>query len=209
MISRRTVGMVVVLAGLIPCASAQERMPPIPPDKMTDAQKVVAAQFKALRGSEPTAPPWSVLLRVPDHVIPALQIRQHYTDRGVLGPRLTELAILINARHWTSNWVWTSHAPAAATAGLKPAIIAAIAEGRRPEGMAEDEAIVYEVCTELESNRSVSDATYARALAAFGEPGVVEIATVEGYYTYIAMVANVARVGAQPNATPPLERFPR
>ena len=126
-----------------------------------------------------------------------------------MGPRLTELAILINARHWTSNWVWTSHAPAAAKAGLKQAIITAIAEGRRPEGMAEDEAIVYDVCAELESNRSVSDATYARALAAFGEPGVVEIATIEGYYTYIAMVANVARVGAQPNATPPLERFPR
>jgi 4-carboxymuconolactone decarboxylase len=75
--------------------------------------------------------------------------------------------------------------------------------------MAEDEAIVYDLCTELQDNQSVSDPTYARALAAFGEPGVVEIASIQGYYTYLAMVMNAARVGVQPNTKPPLERFPR
>src|SRR5580765_1668964 len=211
MIVRRSVGMLILVAGLLPCAiaRAQERMPPIPGDKMTAEQKKAVADYRALRGADLTGPPWSVLLRVPDHVVPALQIRLHYLNKSALGPRLTEFAILVAARRWTNNWEWNAHAPAAATAGVKPEVIAALAEGRRPDGMSEDEALVYELCAELQSNQSVSDPTYARALAKFGEPGVVEIASIQGYYTYLAMVMNAARVGVQPNVKPPLERFPR
>jgi 4-carboxymuconolactone decarboxylase len=209
--ARRTAGMLMLVAGLVPCASAgaQERMPPIAADKMTDAQKKAVADYKALRGTDMTGPPWTVLLRVPSHVVPALQIRLHYLNESVLGPRLTEFAILIAARRWTNNWEWNAHSTAAATAGVKPALIAAVAEGRRPDGMADDESIVYEVATELQYNQSVSDPTYARAVAKFGEPGVVEMASIQGYYTYLAMVMNAARVGVQPNAKPQLERFPR
>jgi 4-carboxymuconolactone decarboxylase len=141
-------------------------------------------------------------------VIPALQIRMHYLNKSVLGPHVTEFAILIGARHWTNNWEWNAHAPAAATAGVKPEVIAALSEGRRPDGMSEDEAIAYDVCAELQSNQSLSDGTYAKALAKFGEAGVVELASIQGYYTYLAMVMNAARVGVQQNAKPPLERFP-
>jgi 4-carboxymuconolactone decarboxylase len=209
--ARLTVVWVLLLAGLLPgsIAHAQERMPPIPADKMTEAQKKAVADYKALRGADLTGPPWTVLLRVPDHVMPALQIRMHYLNKSVLGPHLTEFAILIGARRWTNNWEWNAHAPAAATAGVKAETIAALAEGRRPDAMTDDESIVYDLCAELQSNQSVSDPTYARALAKFGEAGVVEIAGIQGYYTYLAMVMNVARVGVQPNSKPPLERFPR
>ena len=71
--------------------------------------------------------------------------------------------------------------------------IAAVADGRRPEQMAEDEEILDDFCTELLHNQSVSDPTYARAAAKFGEPGVVEAASLVGYYTYLAMVMNTAR----------------
>jgi 4-carboxymuconolactone decarboxylase len=202
---------VLLVAGLPPGARAhaQERMPMIPADKMTDAQKKAVADYKAIRGADLTGPPWSVLLRVPDHVVPALQIRMHYLNKSVLGPHLTEFAILIGARRWTNNWEWNAHAPAAATAGVKPDVIAALSEGRRPDGLSDDEAIVYDLSTELQSNQSISDRTYTRAVAKFGEPGVVEMASIQGYYTYLAMVMNAARVGVQPNAKPPLERFPR
>ena len=175
--------------------SAQERMPPIAADKMTDAQKKAVADYKALRGTDMTGPPWTVLLRVPAHVVPALQIRLHYLNGGVLGPRLTEFAILIAARRWTNNWEWNAHSTAAATAGLKADVMAAVAEGRRPDRMADDEALVYDFSQELQDNQSVSDATYARALEKFGEPGIVEMAGIQGYYTYLAMVMNAARVG--------------
>jgi 4-carboxymuconolactone decarboxylase len=201
----------VLLAGLALGESvrAQERMPPIPADKMTEAQKKAVADYKAIRGTDLAAPPWSVLLRVPSHVVPALQIRMHYLNDSALDQRLTEFAIFIAARRWTNNWEWNAHYPNAVRAGLKPDIIAALADGRRPQGMAEDEEILYDFCTELQSNQSVSDPTYARALARFGEPGIVEMAGIEGYYTYLAMIMNAARVTVPPNVKPPLERFPR
>jgi 4-carboxymuconolactone decarboxylase len=190
-------------------ALAQERMAPIAPDKMTEAQKKAVADYKALRGVDLTAPPWTVLLRVPAHVVPALQIRLHYLNNSALPARLTEFAILIAARRWTNNWEWNAHSTAAAAAGLKADVVAALAEGRRPDRMADDEALVYDFSLELQDNQSISDPTYARALEKFGEPGIVELATIQGYYTYLAMVMSAARVTTQPGTKPELERFPR
>jgi 4-carboxymuconolactone decarboxylase len=203
--------MLSLLIGVATCTgvSAQERMPPIAPDKMTDAQKKAVADYKTLRGVDMTGPPWTVLLRVPAHIVPALQIRLHYLNNSALPARLTEFAILIAARRWTNNWEWNAHSTAAAAAGLKPEIMAAVAEGRRPDRMADDEAVVYDFSLELQDNQSVSDATYARALEKFGEPGIVEMASIQGYYTYLAMVMSAARVTTPPDAKPTLERFPR
>jgi len=199
----------VFVVSLAHSAVAQERMSMIPADKMTEAQKKAVSDYKALRGTDLTGPPWSVLLRVPDHVVPALQIRLHYLNKSVLGPKLTEFAILTAARRWTNNWEWNAHSTAAATAGLSPDIVNAVKDGRRPDRMSDDEAIVYDVSLELQNNQSVSDATYAKAVAKFGEPGVVELASIQGYYAYLAMVMNVARITTQPNVSPQLERFPR
>ena len=206
---RKTTSLTLVVLALASGAVAQERMSMIPADKMTEAQKKAVADYKALRGADLTGPPWSVLLRVPDQIVPALQIRLHYLNKSVLGPKLTELAILTAARKWTNNWEWNAHSTAAATAGLNAAIMSAVAEGRRPTGMTDDEALVYDVSLEIQNNQGVSDGTYAKAVAKFGEAGVVELASIQGYYAYLAMVMNVARITVQPNAAQPLERFPR
>ena len=203
------IAMLLAVVSFAHVALAQERMSMIPADAMTDAQKKAVADYKALRGADLTGPPWSVLLRVPDQVMPALQIRLHYLNKSVIGPRLTEFAILTAARKWTNNWEWNAHSTAAATAGLSADIMAAVRDGRRPDRMADDEAIVYDLSLELQSNQSVSDATYAKAVAKFGEAGVVELASIQGYYAYLAMVMDVARIGVQPGAAQPLERFPR
>jgi 4-carboxymuconolactone decarboxylase len=92
---------------------------------------------------------------------------------------------------------------------LSAAIIAAVADGRRPERMAGDEEILWDFCNELLHNKSVSDPMYARALAKFGEAGVVEAASLEGYYTYLSMVMNTARSPLPANAKPPLAPFPK
>jgi 4-carboxymuconolactone decarboxylase len=206
---KTTICLTMLVASLVPGVLAQERMSMIPADKLTDAQKKAVADYKTLRGADLTGPPWSVLLRVPDQIVPALQIRLHYLNRSVLGPKLTEFAILTAARRWTNNWEWNAHSTAAASAGLSADIVSAVADGRRPERMSEDEAIVYDVSLELQNNQSVSDATYARAVSKFGEPGIVELASIQGYYAYLAMVMNVARISTQPNVSPQLERFPR
>jgi 4-carboxymuconolactone decarboxylase len=84
----------------------------------------------------------------------------------------------------------------------------AIAEGRRPEGMVEEEAILYDFVTELQRNHGVSDATYARALERLGEQGVVETVSLVGYYTMISMILNTARTPLPGGATPALAPFP-
>jgi 4-carboxymuconolactone decarboxylase len=206
---KTTISLTLLVMSVASVAIGQERMSMIPADKMTDAQKKAVADYKALRGTELTGPPWSVLLRVPDQVLPALQIRLHYLNKSVLGPKLTELAILTAARKWTNNWEWNAHSTAATAAGLSADIMSAVAEGRRPDRMSEEEAIVYDVSLEIQNNQGVSDGTYAKAVAKFGEPGVVELASIQGYYAYLAMVMNVARITVQPNAAQPLERFPR
>lgn len=195
-----------VLAGQ---AWAQDRMPPIPAEKMTEAQKKAVADYKALRNTELTGPPWTVLLRVPDLVVPSLQLRLHNQQNSALSPKLTEMAILIAARHLTNSYEFNAHHTLAVKAGLSADVIAAIADGRRPDHMAEDEAILHDFCVELLQNKGVSDGTYARALAKFGEAGVVEAAGLEGYYTFLAMVMNVARSPTPANATQKLAPFPR
>ena len=131
--------------------------PRSPPEKMSEAQKKAVQDYKDLRKQDLTGPPWSVILRVPDLVVPSLQMRLHNLNNSALSPKLTEFAIMIAARHWTNNYEWAAHSTLAGRAGLSPAILAAVADGRRPEHMAEDEALIYDFCTELLHNQSVSD----------------------------------------------------
>jgi len=188
---------------------AQDRMPVIPAEKLSEAQKKAVQDYKDLRKQDLVGPPWSVMLRVPDLVVPSLQIRLHNLNNSALSPKLTELAILIAARQWTNNFEWNAHSSLAAKAGLSPTIVADVADGRRPQQMADDEALIYDFCTELLHNQSVSDPTYASMLAKFGEAGIVEAASLEGYYTYLSMIMNMARSPLAPGIKPALTPFPK
>ena len=205
----RLVALLVLALMLAGNVEAQDRLPPIPPEEMTDAQEKAVADYMEIRGSNLTGPPWSVLLRVPDLVVPSLQMRLHNSNNSALSPKLTEFAILIAARDWSNSYEWSAHYNAAVQAGLGTDIIAAVGDGRRPEGMSEEEEILYDFCMELIHNKGVSDRTYARALAAFGEAGVIEATTLEGYYAFLAMVMNVARSPTRANATQTLTPFPK
>jgi 4-carboxymuconolactone decarboxylase len=187
---------------------AQERLPPIPADRMTEAQKKVAADFEKVRNTAPTGP-FAVMLRVPELMDLSFKWRQHVQSRSALSAKLNEFVILLTAREWTQQYEWNAHYPAAIQAGLPAELVAAIADGRRPERMDEELTVLYDLCTELQHHRSVSDATYARAVAKFGEPGIVEATSMVGYYTMLAMVMNTARTPVPGGAKPPLAAFPR
>jgi 4-carboxymuconolactone decarboxylase len=180
-------------------AMAQDRMPPIAADKMTDAQKQAAAQFKANRGQEVFGP-FVPLMRSPEVMLRTMALGDYLRYKTTLGNPLNEFVILLTARHFTQHYEWSVHYPIALEAGLTAGIARAIAEGRRPAGMSADQELAYDFTTELLQNHGVSDATYARALARFGEQGTVEMVGVVGYYTFQSMVLNTART---PVATPP------
>lgn len=204
----RYVATVVVLAALFSATThAQNRMPPIPDEEMTPAQQAAVAEFRAERG-EPGGP-WTVIMRSPELLNRLRNVSDYLRFNSSLPPRLSEFVILITAREWSQNYEWAAHHPLALEGGLDPDIAAAVADGRRPDGMAEDEEALYEFCTALHQDGRVSEATYAKALAVFGEQGIVDMTGLSGYYTLIAMMLNTARIPLQPGATPGLAPFPR
>ena len=137
-------------------ATAQDRMPPIPAERLTDAQKKAMAEFAAARKADVSGPFWP-LLRSPEVMNRARAMGDYLRFTSVLPPRLSEFAIIITARQWTQNYEWDVHAPLAQQGGLKPSIIAAVADGRRPAEMAEDE--------ERAVQRSATNSTVTRASA--------------------------------------------
>ncbi len=129
--------------------------------------------------------------------------------KSALPPRLSEFVILLTAREWTQQYEWNAHYPIAVKAGIKREILDAIADGRRPSGMSEEETILYEFCRELHHDKTVSDATYSRALKAFGDQGVVDTIGITGYYTLLAMTLNTARTPPAENGSPILRPIPK
>ena len=187
--------------------AAQDRMPPIPPDKLTEAQKKAAEAFAEGRGYQIRGP-FVPLIRSPEVMLRAKALSDYLRFKSVLEPRINELAIIITAREWTQQYVWQAHQPAALTAGLRREIAEAIADGRRPSGMADDEEIAYDTATEILRLKRVSDATYARAVAKFGEQGVIDLLGVIGYYNLLAIVMNTTRTPLPVGMPEPLRRYP-
>src|SRR6476620_12497701 len=119
---------------------------------------------------------------------PVQKVGEYLRCKSELDRRIAELATLIAARQWTQVYEWSAHHPLALKAGLKPEIADAIADGRRPTGMAADEEIVYDLLMETFQNKSVSDVTYERALKQFGEQNLVDLITIAGYYALLGML---------------------
>jgi len=186
---------------------AQDRMPPIPPDKMTDAQKKAAEAFAEGRGYAVRGP-FVPLIRSPEVMLRAKAMGDYLRFKSTLGPRLNEMVILITAREWSQQYEWHAHHRIALKEGLRPEIANAIADGRRPAGMGEDEEAAYDMATEILRTKRVSDATYGRAVGKFGEQGVIDLLGVVGYYTFLATVMNATRTGLPENTPEPLKRFP-
>jgi len=121
---------------------------------------------------------------------------------------LSEFAILITAREWSQDYEWSIHYPIAIKAGLKIEIAAALKDGRRPEEMGEDETLIYDFTIELQRNKRVSDLTFAKVEKRFGKKGVVDLAGIAGYYTFLAMEMNTARHPAPAEGGIHLPRLP-
>lgn len=58
----------------------------------------------------------------------------------------------------------------------------------------DDERIVYHLGKALYEDRRVDDALYAEAVSTLGEPAVIELTGVFGYYALVAMALNVFAV---------------
>ena len=170
-----------------------DRLPPIPPNLWTAAQRDVAEAMIAGPRKAVLAP-FVPLLRSPELASCVQNLGAYLRYRSVIGQRLTELAILVTSAHYRQPVEWAIHAPIAQREGIAAATVDAIERGERPATMPDDDALVHDFCIELLNGRGqVSDGTWARAINRFGEPGVVDLTATCGYYGLLALVMNAAR----------------
>ena len=194
-------------------AAAQERYPALNPEQLSPQQKAYVENLQKPPRNNTTAlknPPFRVYMRSPE-LAPKLEAISDYVRWGTgLEPRLTELAIMITARQWSSQWIWRGHYRAAVRGGLDPSVGADIAAGRRPEKMKADETILYTYATEMYRDKAVSDATYAAAVKAFGEKGLIDLVATMGYYDTVAMTLITAKaVAPKEEDVPQLAALPK
>lgn len=184
-----------------------DRMPPLAPGTLSEEQRRAVAEFADVRGYGVRGP-FVPLLRSPELLARTRAMGDYLRFQAPLRPELRELAILLTARKWSQPWEWNAHYPIAIEQGLSRQVADAIGRGRRPDPMTADEAAVHDFCAELLDRGGVTDDTYHRVRARFGEAVLVDVTGLVGYYTLLAMILNVARTPLPADAAhalPPLD----
>ncbi len=203
----KCLAILLLIAPVLP-ARAADRFPDLAPGAMSPEQKAI---FDAIAAGprKSASGPFQAWLRSPVLAQRLQQVGEYVRFQTSLPKRLNEFAILIGGRYWNSQFEWAYHYPLAIGEGVPASVLADLSRGVQPAGMSADEALVYRFSTELRRDRSVSDATYAQALARFGERGVIDLVAVNGYYDVVCMTLNVAQVPVPAGSkAPPLDALP-
>lgn len=184
-----------------------DRFKPLTYDTMTAEQKTMVEHL--LSGERGGANgPFNVTLRDPEMGDQAQKLGAQLRFHTALPNRLNEFAILMTARFWNSQYEWAAHHRAALKAGLNPAVIDAVAAGKRPSGMQPDEEAVYNFGHELLGTKQVSDAAFKAVVEKFGERGAVDLTGVMGYYCFVSMMLNIDRYPLPDGDKPELKPLP-
>ena len=188
-----------------------DRFKPLTYNEMTPEQKtmvdhLLSGERRGMNG------PFNVLLRSPEAGDLAQQFGAAERFHAQLPRNVAETVIILTARWWGAQYEWNAHKRAALAAGVSPAIVDAIATGKRPAGLDPQMEAAYNFVTELFKTRQVSDATFQTAKDKFGERGVVDMILLSGWYNAVSMALNVDRYplapGVQPELKPLANPFP-
>ncbi|OAI41040.1 4-carboxymuconolactone decarboxylase [bacterium SCGC AG-212-C10] len=179
------------------------RLTPLALEDMTPEQRKVADEIVSgprggMRG------PFEAWLRSPGLADVAQKLGAYCRFESSLPPDLSELAILLTGKHWKAQFEFWAHARLAKSVGLAPEIIEAVRLGTPPPFTRDEERVIYDfVTTHFRENR-VSDELFQRAVAAFGERGVVDLIGLVGYYGLVSFTLNVFEVPVPEGQTEPL-----
>jgi 4-carboxymuconolactone decarboxylase len=187
-------GAMVLLTGLAAVhAEDGPRFPQPAMEQLSPEQQAVAADVLK-QSSAGLGGPYGMLIKSPELLKRYLLMTDYLRQKTSVPRRLNEMAILLEARVWDAQYEWWAHEPLARKAGLSDAIIADIRDGKRPGSMQPDEAIVYDVVTELLNKRQLTDDTFGKAKQILGEQQVVDLVAVTGFYVMVSAVIIAGRV---------------
>ncbi|ABD09359.1 Carboxymuconolactone decarboxylase [Rhodopseudomonas palustris HaA2] len=165
------------------------RLTLLSPGEMNPDQRAIYDESVASkRGSPP--PPMMAWLASPDMARHATRLGAVLRYDTSFPPALSELAILVTARHWTAHFEWYAHKTMALDGGLDPAIIEAIRDRRTPRFDDPKARVIYDVAKSLHEAKGLSQPLYDEATQLLGERGLVEIIGLCGYYTMVSMTLN-------------------
>ena len=182
--------------------SKEPRFPQLTMDQLDDKQKPLGEQIMKV-SSVGLGGPYNPMIRSPVLGQRLYDLFYYLRWQTSVPTKLNEFAILIIGRQRRSQVEWFAHAPLAAKAGLSADIIAELKAGKRPSGMAEDEAVVYDFVTELTTTQQVSGETYARAKKVFDDQQIVDLTAVAGNYVMVAMILAMAEQTVPPGKEEP------
>ena len=170
------------------------RLESLSPEDMNKSQLAVWDEIRSgPRGASPHGP-FMAWLQSPQLADRAQKLGEYLRFNAHMDKRLSELAILTVARHWTAQYEWFAHKKFALDAGLAEDIIDSIQAHERPNFVKDDEAAIYDFSVELQNTRQVSDAKYQAVSMHIGSPGTVDLVGLLGYYTLVSMTLNVYEV---------------
>jgi 4-carboxymuconolactone decarboxylase len=179
------------------------RFPKISMEQLNPEQQAVAAEVLK-QSSAGLGGPYGMLIKSPELLKRYLLMTEYLRQKTSLPHRLNEMAILLEARIWDAQYEWWAHEPLARKAGLSDTIIADIREGRRPGAMQPDEAVVYELVTELLNKRQLTDDTFGRARQILGEQQTIDLIAVTGFYVMVSAVVIGGRIAIPNNGPAPM-----
>jgi 4-carboxymuconolactone decarboxylase len=187
-----------------PARGKEPRFPQLTMEQLTEQQRPLGEQVMKV-SSVGLAGPYNPMMRSPVLGQRLFDLFHYLRWETSVPTKLNEFAILIIGRQWRSQVEWYAHAPLAQKAGLSPDIIAELKASKRPSGMAEDEAVVYDFVTELTTKHEVSDATYSRAKKIFNDQQIVDLTSVAGCYVSVAMLLAMAEETTPPGKEAPFK----
>jgi 4-carboxymuconolactone decarboxylase len=177
------------------------RLPEIDENNLAPEQRSIYDRMVRERGH--MRGPFAVWLRNAELCESTIKLQEMFASRVKLERRLLELMILVAARLATAQYAWFIHEPHALKFGISPEIIEAIRQRRKPDFTREDERLVYDFTMELNTTQTLSEASYQRGIASFGEQVMVELVSAIGFYAMVAMTLNAFAVSV-PGGKEPL-----
>ena len=180
------------------------RLSDLDPDELTPEQQEV---YEALRNRAQGAlpgliGPFGVWVRAPKvgGAVQALGAAVRFGSS--LAENVKEVAICTVGAFYKAKFEFAAHERLARRAGVDEVALERLQSGEDPE-LEGDEAVAYRVASRLVEKHRIDSATYAAAVAAFGEEGLIELVTTIGYYCVVSLTLNAFEVPLPESWTDP------
>jgi 4-carboxymuconolactone decarboxylase len=165
------------------------RLKLLSPGEMSEDQRQTYDESIASKRGRPP-PPMMAWLNSPEMARHATRLGAVLRFDTIFPAELSEIAILVTARHWTSHYEWYAHKRLALKAGMDPKIIEAIRDRRTPNLEDPTSRMIYDVAKSLHEAKGLAKGLYDEAVKVLTERGLVEIIGLCGYYTLVSMTLN-------------------